>query len=199
MLRRRPRIDRVLPKAPARAEAPDALNLADLDPPVWHVMGQGKAHGPFTLGQLQSLADAGRLGPLARISGGDGEPFVSALDHPVLRPRIQAALEARAARRTEATNFVLVCGPGVSEGDRHAVAEALATLGRTTQPMPGTFVLRSAYLLGDVRRAIAALLPAAAQIMIFESRDARLGWTGLPIAQAESLRATWNAPLGETP
>lgn len=199
MMRRRPRIDRVLPKAPARADAPDALNLADLDPPVWYVMGQGKAHGPFTLGQLQSLADTGRLGPLARISGGDGEPFVSALDHPVLRPRIQAALEARAARRTEATNFVLICGPGVSEGDRHTIAQALTPLGRFTEPMPGTFILRSAYVLGDVRRAIAALLPATFQMMIFESRDARLGWTGLPLAEAESLRTTWNAPLTENP
>lgn len=195
MMRRRPRIDRVLPKAPARAEEPEALNLADLDPAVWYVMGQGKAHGPFTLGQLQSLADAGRLGPLARISGGDGEPFVSALDHPVLRPRIQAALEARAARRAEATNFVLICGPGISESDRQAVAQAVTTLGRATEPMPGTFVLRSAFVLGDVRRAIAALLPATAQLMIFESRDARLGWTGLPLPQAESLRNTWNAPL----
>ncbi|HRJ01421.1 MAG TPA: hypothetical protein PKV67_11650 [Hyphomonas sp.] len=197
MIRRRPRIDRVLPKAPARAEEPDTLNLADLDPAVWYVMGQGKAHGPFTFGQLQSLADAGRLGPLARISGGDGEPFVPALEHPVLRPRIQAALEARAARRAEATNFVLICGPGVSESDRQAVAEALTALGRATEPMPGTFILRSAYVLGDVRRAIASLLPPTAQLMIFESRDARLGWTGLPLPQTESLRTTWNAPLSE--
>lgn len=194
-MQRRPRIDRVLPKAPARAEAPAALNLADLDPAVWHVMGQGKAHGPFTLGQLQSLADSGRLGPLARISGGDGEPFVPALDHPLLRPRIQAALEARAARRAEATNFVLVCGPGLTPGDRHAIGHALNPLGRFSEPMPGTFILRSAHILGDVRRAIATTLPEGAQIMIFESRDARLGWTGLPIAQAETLRTIWNAPL----
>ncbi|MFN4226035.1 MAG: hypothetical protein ACK4HR_06925 [Hyphomonas sp.] len=195
-MRRRPRIDRVLPAKPA---LPDALNLADLDPPVWHVMGQGKAHGPFTLGQLQSLADAGRLGPLARISGGDGEPFVSALDHPLLRPRIQAALEARAARRTEASNFVIICGPGLTLAARQAIGHALNTLGRFTEPMPATFVLRSAFVLGDVRRSLATILPEGAQVMIFESREARLGWTGLPVAQAEALRAVWNAPLESQP
>lgn len=194
-MRRRPQIDRVLAPKPAPPKAPETLDLADLDPAVWHVMGQGKAHGPFTLGQLQALADNGRLGPLARISGGDGDPFVPALDHPILRPRIEAYMAARAARRAEASNFVLICGPGFTPDQRHALGQALNTLGHFAEPLPGTFVLRSAYVLGDVRRAAATVLPDAAQLMIFESRDARLGWTGLPIGQAEALRGVWNAPL----
>lgn len=72
-MRARPRIERVLPRKPARPTADSALNLADLDPAVWHVMAREKAHGPFTLGQLQSFADAGKIGPLTRISAGDGE------------------------------------------------------------------------------------------------------------------------------
>lgn len=193
MLRRRPRIDRVIPKKPA--PAPEALDLADLDPAVWHVMGQGKAHGPFTLGQLQSLAECGRLGPLAKISCGVGEPFVPALDHPMLRPRIEAWMETRAARKAEASNLVIVCGAGLDDSQRQAIGQTLNTLGRFTEPLAGTFLLRSAYLLGDVRRALATILPDSVPLMIFESRDARIGWAGLPIARAEGIRTVWNAPL----
>jgi hypothetical protein len=194
-MRARPRIDRVLPGKVSRAPADEALNLADLDPAVWHVMGQGKAHGPFTLGQLQAFADTGKIGPLTRISAGNGEPFLPALDHAPLRPRIEAFLETRAARRAEASNFVIISGPDSGTHRRQALGAALNALGRFAEPMPGTFVLRSAHALADVRRALAAASEEGTQLMIFESRDARLGWSGLSMQGADSVRAVWDAPL----
>ena len=196
-MRARPRIERVLPTKPARTVADTALNLADLDPAVWHVMRQDKAHGPFTLGQLQSYADAGRIGPLTRISSGHGEPFLTALDHPPLRARIEAFLENRTARRAEASNFVIVSGPdsGAGTNRRHALGAALNALGRFAEPLPGTFILRSERPLADVRRALAAAAPEGTQLMIFESRDARLGWAGLPAQGADAIRAVWDAAL----
>jgi len=56
-------------------------------------------------------------------------------------------------------------------------------------------VLRSERPLAEVRRALAASAPSGTQLIIFESRDARLGWTGLPAQGAESLRAVWDAPI----
>ncbi len=196
-MRARPRIDRVLPGKVSRAPADHALNLADLDPAVWHVMGQGKAHGPFTLGQLQAFADAGKIGPLTRISAGNGEPFLPALDHAPLRPRIEAFLETRAARRAEASNFVIISDPDSGAGThrRHALGAALNALGRFAEPMPGTFVLRSGHAVADVRRALAAAAPEGTPLMIFESRDARLSWSGLSIQSADSVRSVWDAPL----
>jgi hypothetical protein len=196
-MRARPRIERVLPNKSARPVADNALNLADLDPAVWHVMRQDKAHGPFTLGQLQSYADAGKIGPLTRISSGHGEAFLPALDHPPLRARIEAFLENRTARRAEASNFVIISGPdsGAGTNRRHALGAALNTLGRFAEPMPGTFVLRSDRPLADVRRALAAAAPEGTQLMIFESRDARLGWSGLPMQGADSIRSVWDAAL----
>jgi hypothetical protein len=196
-MRTRPRIDRVLPRKPARTEADSALNLAELDPPVWHIMSQTKAHGPFTLGQLQSFAGAGKIGPLTRISSGNGEPFLPALDHPSLRARIEAALDNRNARRAEASNFVIVSGPDSGAGTlrRHALGAALNTLGRFAEPIPGTFVLRSDRPLTDVRRTLASAAPEGTQLMIFESRDAKLGWTGLSSQGAEAVRAVWDAPI----
>lgn len=160
-------------------------------------MSRDKAHGPFTLGQLQAFAEAGRIGPLTRISQGDARPFVPALDHPALRPRIEAFLETRAARRAEASNFVIVTGPDSGAGThrRHALGAALNLLGRFAEPLPGTFVLRSARPLAEVRRALAEAAPEGTQLMIFESRDARLGWTGLSMQGAESVRAVWDAPI----
>ncbi|MDP3459293.1 MAG: GYF domain-containing protein [Hyphomonas sp.] len=192
-MRTRPRIERVLPAKAARAASDGALNLADLDPPVWHVMRQNTAHGPFTLGQLQAFADAGKIGPLTRISSGNGEPFLPALDHAQLRGRIEAFLANRATRRAEASNFVIVSGPGTPH--RHALGAALNTLGRFAEPIPGTFVLRTTRSLSEVRRALAAAAPDGTPLMIFESRDARLGWTGLSAEGAESLRAVWDAPI----
>jgi len=194
-MRARPRIDRVLPGKAARSPADDALNLADLDPPVWHVMSQNKAHGPFTLGQLQAFADAGKINPLTRISSGHGEPFLPALDHAPLRPRIEAFLETRAARRAEASNFVIISGPDAGTERRHAIGAALNALGRFAEPMPGTFILRSGRALADVRRALTAAAPEGTQLVIFESRDARLGWSGLSVQSADSVRAVWDAPV----
>jgi hypothetical protein len=194
-MRTRPRIDRVLPSKPARAEASRTLNLADLDPPVWHIMSQTKAHGPFTLGQLQCFADAGKIGALTRISSGDGEPFLPALDHAPLRTLIEAALEKRVARRAEASNFVIVSGPDSGVHRRQALGAALNSLGRFAEPLPGTFVLRSDRPLTDVRRALAGAAPEGTQLIIFESRDAKLGWTGLSSQSAESVRAVWDAPF----
>ena len=61
--------------------------------------------------------------------------------------------------------------------------------------MSGTFVLRSDRPLAEVRRALFAAAPQDTQLLIFESRDARLGWTGLSMQGAEGLRAVWDAPL----
>jgi hypothetical protein len=78
---------------------------------------------------------------------------------------------------------------------RLAVRAALNTFGQLTEPMPGTFILRSDHALSDVRRALAAATPEAAQYLIFESRSARLVWSGLPPVAAASIRAVWDAPL----
>jgi hypothetical protein len=79
---------------------------------------------------------------------------------------------------------------------------SLSSRDRTRAPappeaLPGTFVLRSASPLSDVRRALAAAAPEGTQLMIVESRDARLGWTGLSQHGAEALRSVWDAPLGQ--
>jgi len=49
------RINPVLPGKLAPAETSGALNLAEPDPPVWHIMSQTMALGPFTPGPLQSF------------------------------------------------------------------------------------------------------------------------------------------------
>ena len=196
-MRTRPRIDRVLPRKPARSEAGSALDLAELDPAVWHIMSQTKAHGPFTLGQLQSFADAGKIGPLTRISSGNGEPFLPALDHAPLRARIEAALDNRNARRAEASNFVIVSGPdsGVGPIRRQALATSLNTVGRFAEPIPGTFLLRSGRPLTDVRRILTSAAPDGTQLMICAPRDAKPGWTGLSSQGAEAVRAARDARI----
>lgn len=196
-MRARLRIDRALPGKPAKPQRPDTLNLAELDPAIWHILAQDKAHGPFTLGQLQAFADAGKIGPMTRISSGNGEPFLPALDIPSLRARIETFLETRAARRAEASNFVIISSQvsGAGTNCRRALGTVLNDLGRFAEPMPGTFVLRSDRPLAEVRRLLFAAVAQDTQLLVFESRDARLGWTGLSIQGADGVRAVWDAPL----
>lgn len=120
-----------------------------------------------------------------------------ALDHPALRPCVEAFVERRSARRAEASNFVIVSGPdsGAGTNRRHALGASLNALGRFAEPIPGTFILRSDQPLGDVRRVLTAAAPEGTQLMIFESRDARIGWTGLSMQGAESIRAVWDAQI----
>jgi hypothetical protein len=134
---------------------------------------------------------------LTRISSGDGEPFLPALDHAPLRGRIEAAPESRSVRCAEASNFVIVSGPdsGVGPIRRHALAASLNTLGRFAEPIPGTFLLRSDRPLSDVRRSLASAAPDGTQLLICEPRDAKPGWTGLFSEGAEAVRAAWDTRI----
>jgi hypothetical protein len=193
-LRTKPRIDRVLPSAAKPSSGPQALDLAEVDPPVWRVLADGRAIGPFTLGQLQAFADAGRLVALTRISSGDGQPFTLAVDHPLLRARIEAAASARGAQRAAASNHVILALDG-GPGRQARLRELLATRGKVAEPMPGVFILRSGVPIAELRRAIAEAEPGSPALLIFESNDARLGTIGLSLAQSDAIRQVWNAAL----
>jgi len=63
------------------------------------------------------------------------------------------------------------------------------------QPIPGTFLLRSARSLSEVRATLAEALPKTAQVFVLQTREARLGWVGFEEDMAEAVRPVWNAPL----
>ncbi len=173
------------------------LDLARLDPPVWRVASGDKVHGPFTIGQLQTFIRAEKIGPGTRIAGGDGLPFTPAREIEPLKAVLAEAMAARAARLGGASNYLIVARStsGTDTDARRDVSRALNKLGRFTETMPGTFLLRSNLGLAHVRRMLAEMAGGPAnQLFIVEVRDGRLGWLGLPEAASAQVRSVWNAP-----
>lgn len=169
------------------------IDLAFVDPAIWRVQSGGEIRGPFTLGQIQQFVIEGRLTAASRVSGGDGQPFLPIRETPRLADSLAPAFAERARRRAEACNYVItVHAPALESA---ALDQALATLGKTLQLFPGTFLLRSGKSLTDVRAALAGALPEGAQAFVVQARDAQLMGIGFEQDLAETARPVWNAPL----
>ena len=186
------------PTAPATASAAP-IDLSRIDPAIWRVLAGGDVHGPYTLGQIQQFVIEGRLHAASRISGGDQQPFLPIRGVPRLAEALAPAFAERARRRAEAANYLItVHAPAEAEAAlSHGLPACLDTLGKHMQPIPGTFLLRSARSLSEVRAALAEALPKTAQVFVLQTREARLGWVGFDEDMAEAVRPVWNAPLSK--
>jgi len=186
------------PAAPATASAAP-IDLSRIDPAIWRVLAGGDVHGPYTLGQIQQFVIEGRLHAASRISGGDQQPFLPIRDLPRLAEALTPAFAERARRRAEAANYLItVHAPAEAEAAlSHGLPACLDTLGKHMQPIPGTFLLRSARSLSEVRAALAEALPKTVRVFVLQTREARLGWVGFDEDMAEAVRPVWNAPLSK--
>lgn len=186
------------PAAPATASAAP-IDLSRIDPAIWRVLAGGDVHGPYTLGQIQQFVIEGRLHAASRISGGDQQPFLPIRDLPRLAEALAPAFAERARRRAEAANYLItVHAPAEAEAAlSHGLPACLDTLGKHMQPIPGTFLLRSARSLSEVRAALAEALPKTVRVFVLQTREARLGWVGFDEDMAEAVRPVWNAPLSK--
>lgn len=173
------------------------IDLSRIDPAIWRVLAAGEAHGPYTLGQLQQFVIEGRLHAASKISGGEDQPFLPIRDMPRLAEALIHAFAERARRRAEASNYLITArAPAPAEAALwRDLPGCLDTLGKHMQPIPGTFLLRSAKSLSEVREALAAALPKTAQVFVLQTREARLGWVGFEEDMSDAVRPVWNAPL----
>lgn len=179
-------------------QEPAPIDLSRLDPAIWHVMASGTAYGPYTLGQLQQFIIEGRLGASSRISGGAAQAFQPIRERPDLAAALADAFAERARRRAEAANFLIIArAPAPAEATLwRDMPVCLDTLGKHVQAIPGTWLLRSGQPLAAIRETLTEALPKTAQIMILETREARLGWVNFEEDMAETVRPVWNAALG---
>lgn len=189
------RVKQVTGQAPVADSAP--VDLSRIDPAIWRVLAGGDVHGPYTLGQIQQFVIEGRLHAASRISGGDQQPFLPIRDMPRLAETLASAFAERARRRAEAANYLITArAPAPAEAALwRDLPACLDALGKHMQPIPGTFLLRSARSLSEVRAALAEALPKTAQVFVLQTREARLGWVGFEEDMAEAVRPVWNAPL----
>ena len=189
------------PRRQARPQADTpalaTIDLSRIDPAIWRILINGEAHGPFTIGQVRQFVIEGRIHAGSRLSGGPEQAFLPLREIPRLAEAIAPAFAERARRRAEAANYIITArAPAPAEAALwRDLPGCLDQLGQHVQPMPGTFILRSARSLNEVRSALAAALPKTAQVFVLQTREARLGWVGFEEDMAEMVRPVWNAAL----
>ncbi|MBY9068505.1 GYF domain-containing protein [Hyphomonas sp. WL0036] len=185
------------PAAAPAATAPKPIDLSRIDPAIWRLQVQGTVHGPYTLGQLQQFVIEGRLHPGSHVSAAENQPFLPIRETPRLTEALAPAFAERNRRRAEASNYLIVArAPAPAEAALwRDLPGCLDGLGKHVQTIPGTFLLRSARSLAEVRAALAEALPKTAQVFVLQTREARLGWVGLDESMNDTVRAVWNAPL----
>ena len=171
------------------------LDLAELDPPIWHVEVNGKAYGPYTRGQLQGFIQEGRVGRATLIARGEDSPFVPAGETDVLVSSFQTE-EDEIPAPAEASNFIIISRIDADTPleSRAALSRSLNGLGRFAEAMPGIYVLRAKTRLPDVRRTIGDVA-GDMRILIVEAREGRLGWLGLGPDADRHIRKIWNSEL----
>lgn len=174
------------------------LDLSKIDPPIWRVLIQSTAYGPYTLGQLQGFVTEGRIGLQTKIARGDGAAFVAAETLPELQPALRAKLNAKPTRRAEDQaetphNYIIISRlTGVGQ---EVIIRQLNQLGSFGEAMPGVYVLRTKTKLSALQKSLNAVTTARDSVLIVDATSNRLGWFNLGPEADIHLRAVWDKKL----
>ena len=156
----------------------NALDLSSIDPPIWRVMVDTVVYGPYTMGQMQSFAEEGRLLETSQIAQGDGGAFLQARAHTELMPLFQAPAGIPMPEPDlEPANYLVSIQ---TDGDgRRAVITLLNELGRFSELMPGCFIVHSNAPVIELRAQLATLLAERGRCVIVNASTGQLAWMGL--------------------
>lgn len=171
------------------------LNLADIDPPLWRVIVEDTAYGPYTLGQLQSFIGEGRLGPASLVAKGDGAPILEARNVPELDAKFSHHSRDRMEKtpqNEQTCNYLIVTR--LSGAEEASLVQALNSLGNFGGAMPGAYVLSSTSKLAAVQKRLSEAVGTLDQVLIVNATTNRLGWFNLGPEADIHLRAIWNRP-----
>ncbi len=168
---------------------PQALNLQDVDRPIWRVLVNSEEYGPYTLGQMRAYLEEGRIGPQTKAAAGDGQPFIAMAAHPEFKA---AATSARPAPAEELSNIVVIAH--VDKQTRPQLIAALNAIGAFATAGEAVFVLRTRFALADVRRVLEIAIGEGGDAVIVDASHNRIGWLGLGDEVGAHVRSVWNAP-----
>lgn len=168
----------------------DALDLSSIDPPVWRIMVGEVAYGPYTLGQMRSFAEEGRLLASSRVARGDGGAFTAAFEYRPLRDLFAAeADEPPPVEQSEAANFMISVRTD-SDG-RSGVISLLNQVGRFSELMPGTFILHAEISLVALHGQLSTILAERGKFVLANTKTGQLAWMGLGPDADHHARAIW--------
>lgn len=174
----------------------EPLDLSQADMPIWHVLIQDTAYGPYTLAQLQHFIGEGRIGPQTKIAKGDGGAFADAEKIPALTRALKekfgiadTAPASASEPDTPAHNYIVIVR---LKSENRALIQLLNNFGKFGEAMPGIYVLRSRTRLSVIQKALSAALSARDQVLIVDATADRLGWFNLGPEADIHLRSVWD-------
>ena len=173
-----------------------ALDLSEVDPPIWRVLIQNTAYGPYTLGQMAAFIAEGRVGLHTKVAKGDGAAFVDAETvsslQPALREKMSSQDSAAPEDDGEPHNYLVITR--LSAGGNDTLMHTLNNLGSFGEAMPGVYVLRSASRLAKIQSMLRKLTGARDKVLIVDASTNRLGWFNLGPEADVHLRSIWEKP-----
>lgn len=169
----------------------DALDLSEIDPPVWRVMVGDVAYGPYTLGQMRSFVGEQRLNRVSLVAEGDGGAFMAASEQPGLASVFDNAAAVEAASEAETMRQVVIVRH--VEGSRAAMLDVLNELGTFGEVMPGVYLIQTTETTAQLRAQLAAVADDGDRILVVNASNGRLGWQGLSDDAGAHIRAIWDS------
>ncbi len=168
----------------------DALDLSAIDPPVWRIVVDEIVYGPYTLGQMRSFAGEGRLSQSSKVAEGDGGAFIPAHEHEILEPLFTETPSGDVQQPETATANYLITIQADADG-RRAVIALLNQLGRFSELMAGTFILRGDIPVFDLRAQLSTVLAERGRFVIVNGDTGQLAWAGLGTDADYHAGAIW--------
>lgn len=168
----------------------DALDLSQIDPPIWRIMVSDVVYGPYTLGQMRTFINEGRLSVKSSVARGDGGVFTWAMEHDDLSSLFEDAPHIPAADDTPPPANFLISVQTDSDG-RRAVISVLNQTGRFSELMTGTFILNAEVTALDLRTQLSTVLAERGKFVIVNADSGQLAWMGLGADTDQHARAIW--------
>lgn len=167
----------------------DALDLSQIDPPVWRIKVADVVYGPYTLGQMRSFIEEGRVTAGSSVARGDGGAFVTAGAYMDLASEFPHAAPPAKDEKPAPSNFVVTVK---TDGDgRRAVISVLNQTGRFSELMAGTFILHAEITAYDLRSQLSTVLAERGKFVIVNADTGQLAWMGLGSDADEHARTVW--------
>lgn len=167
-----------------------ALDLSSIDPPIWRIMVDDVVYGPYTMGQMKTFADEGRLLETSQVAHDDGGAFLLARAHADLMSLFQAPDRMPVEEPDlQPANYLVSIQ---TDGDgRRAVISLLNELGRFSELMPGCFIFHSNTAVVELRSQLSTLLAERGRCVIVNASTGQLAWMGLTADADTHAKLIW--------
>lgn len=167
----------------------DALDLSQIDPPIWRIMVAEIVYGPYTLGQMRGFVDEGRLMADSSVARGDGGAFRAASAYLDLVEMFPHPSPPTKDDKPAPSNFLITVR---TDGDgRRAVISVLNESGRFSELMAGTFILNAEVTAYDLRTQLSTVLAERGKFVIVNANTGQLAWMGLGPDTDQHAHTIW--------